>query len=160
MLGITRNMARKNPELRPLLATNEIQEIFQKMDSRIEANILAMPNGNYPDPETKQQQRTWLREGFEWEGAEYKIIGCLMVGDQPTESPINTDYDPVFISRIQAFDSDANVDGRGSEYWFSQFEADPGQLYVSDGNADTITVPENLPAIMDGLLNTERINNL
>ena len=129
---------------------------FQEMDSRIEANILAMPFGNYPDLDTKQQQREWLREGFEWEGTSYRIIGCLMVGDNPTESPVSTEYDPVFIARIQAFDDDANLEGgRGTAYWFAIFEDDPGQLFVSDGNAETITVPESLPAIMDGTLNTD-----
>ncbi len=133
---------------------------FQEMDSRIEANILAMPFGNYPDLDTKQQQREWLREGFEWEGTSYRIIGCLMVGDNPTESPVSTEYDPVFIARIQAFDDDANLEGgRGTAYWFAIFEDDPGQLFVSDGNAETITVPESLPAIMEGTLNTDRIES-
>lgn len=131
---------------------------FQEMDTRIEANILAMPFGNYPDLDTKQQQREWLREGFEWKGTTYRIIGSLMVGDNPTESPVSTEYDPVFIARIQAFDDDANLEGgRGSAYWFAIFEDDPGQLYVSDGSAETISVPEELPAIMEGTLNTDRI---
>ncbi len=130
---------------------------LKEFDSRIEPDILAMPFGNYPDLETKQQQRAWLREGFEWDGAGYKIIGCLMVGDAPTESPVSTEYDPVFIARIQAFDEDLGIDGRGSGYWFSVFENDPEFLYVSDGDPNTITVPEELPASMVGTLDTDKI---
>lgn len=130
---------------------------FKAYDPRIEANILAMPFGNYPDLETKQQQREWLKSGFSWDGQDYLIIGCLMVGANPTESPVSTEWDSMWIARIQAFDEDANVDGDGIDDWFSNFESAPEQLYTSDGDPNTITVPEELPVSLDGTLNTERI---
>lgn len=130
---------------------------LQEYDPRIEANILAMPFGNYPDLETKQQQRKWLKDGFTWDGADYLIIGSLMVGSNPTYSPVSTEWDSMWIARIQAFDKDANVDGDGIDVWFSIFENDPGQLYTSDGDANTVTVPEDLPVSLDGTLNTDRI---
>ena len=132
-------------------------EALQEYDSRIEANILAMPFGNYPDADTKQRQRKWLKEGFTWDGQDYLIIGCLMVGANPTESPVSTEFDSMWIARIQAFDKDADVDGDGIDYWFSVFEDDPGRLYTSDGDPNIVTVPKDLPGSLDGTLDTDKI---
>ena len=127
-------------------------------DPRALPDILAMPYGTYPAVKTKQQQRKWLRDGFNYNGVDYKLIGVLNVGAGPTEAPDSTQYDPVFISRIQAFDEDANVKGGGGfDTWFPVFEARPESLYTSDGNPDTITVPNTLPIDVDGTLDTEKI---
>lgn len=138
-------------------------EALQEYDARIEANILVMPFGNYPDLETKQHQRAWLREGFTWEGEEYLIIACLMVGSNPTESPVSTEFDSMWVARMQVFDEDANVeDGEGNpettiDDWFDLFESDPGRLYTSDGDPNIVTVPEDLPASTVGSLDTDKI---
>jgi peptidoglycan/xylan/chitin deacetylase (PgdA/CDA1 family) len=130
---------------------------FQEYDSRIEANIMAIPYGNYPDPDTKQQQRDWLRDGFEWDGQSYHIIGSLMVGANPAYSPVSTEWDSMWIPRIQAFDEDAKVDGDGIDVWFSIFEDSPSQLYTSDGDPNTITVPNDLPVSLNDTLDTDKI---
>ncbi|MCC6790997.1 MAG: polysaccharide deacetylase family protein [Thermomicrobiales bacterium] len=139
---------------------------LQEYDPRIEANILAMPFGNYPDLETKQQQREWLKNGFSWDGEDYLIIGSLMVGSNPTESPNSTEYDSMWIARIQAFDEDAEVKDANGELvmdmmdWFDIFESEPERLYVSDGDPNTITVPDDLPLVLDGTLDTDRVEAL
>jgi hypothetical protein len=133
---------------------------LQEYDSRIEANILAMPLGNYPDLETKQQQRSWLKDGFTWEGKDYLILGCLMVGSNPTESPVSTEFDSMWISRIQAFDKDANIaddEAMGLDDWISVFEDAPENLYTSDGDPNTVTVPDDLSVNLANTLNTSRI---
>ena len=127
-------------------------------DPRALPDILAMPYGTYPDLATHKQQRLWLRNGFNYNGVDYKLIGVLNVGSNPTEAPDSTQYDPVFISRIQAFDADANITGGGGfDTWFPDFEARPESLYTSDGNPDTITVPNTLPIDVDGSLDTDKI---
>jgi peptidoglycan/xylan/chitin deacetylase (PgdA/CDA1 family) len=135
---------------------------LKEYDPRIEANILAVPFGMYPEAETKQQQRDWLKNGFTWEGEDYLIIGSLMVGSNPTESPNSTDYDSMWIARIQAFDADAKVeDAAGNPEmnmmdWFALFESEPERLYVSDGDPNTVTVPDEYPVGL-GDLNTEQV---
>ena len=119
-------------------------------DPRAYPDILAMPYGVYPDLDTKQQQRTWLRKGFNYNGVDYKLIGVLNVGSNPSVAPDSTEWDPVWIPRIQAFDEDAKVKGGGGfDTWFPNFEARPESLYTSDGNPDTITIPNTLPIDVD-----------
>ena len=127
-------------------------------DPRAYPDILAMPFGTYPDLKTKTQQRKWLRNGFTYNGVEYEFAGVLNVGAGPTEAADNTEFDAVFIARIQAFDADANVNGGGGfDTWFPNFESRPEALYTSDGNPDTITVPNSLPIEIDGNLDTDKI---
>jgi peptidoglycan/xylan/chitin deacetylase (PgdA/CDA1 family) len=111
----------------------------------VPANILAMPFGNYPDAELHPDQRTWLREGFTYDGNEIQIIAALMVGANPAVSPFSTEWDPLFIARIQAYDGEL-----GSTEWLDVLAADPSQLYTSDGDVDTITIPSELPPGLAG----------
>jgi peptidoglycan/xylan/chitin deacetylase (PgdA/CDA1 family) len=127
-------------------------------DPRALPDILAMPFGMYPDLDKHKQQRTWLREGFTYNGQNYKINGVLEVGANPAVAPDSTDWDPVWIPRIQAFDADAKVQGGGGfDTWFPDFENRPETLYTSDGNPNTITVPNSLPIDIDGTLDANKI---
>jgi peptidoglycan/xylan/chitin deacetylase (PgdA/CDA1 family) len=129
-------------------------QALQEHDPRVEANIIAMTFGDYPDLETRANQREWLRNGFEYDGETVQLIGALMVGAEPAYSPVSTEWDPVFIARIQ---SGTQNEYGYTAYWFDRFEEAPWSLYRSDGNPATITVPEDLPATMDGTLNVDRI---
>ncbi|MFL5759026.1 MAG: polysaccharide deacetylase family protein [Thermomicrobiales bacterium] len=118
---------------------------LQALDPRVEANILAMPKGNYPDKDKHPQQRDWLANGFDYNGKQIKLIGSLMVGAQPSYSPVSSSWDPVYIYRIQAFDGDWALSD-----WFARFEAQPANLYTSDGNPNTVTLPAQLPPDLQG----------
>jgi hypothetical protein len=104
-----------------------------------------MPFGNYPDAELHPDQRSWLREGFTYDGNEIQIVAALMVGANPAVSPFSTEWDPLFIARIQAYDGEL-----GSTEWLDVLAADPSQLYTSDGDVDTITIPSELPPALAG----------
>lgn len=139
---------------------HEIAEAIRALrsfDARIEANIMVMPFGNYPERQTRGQQRTWLKDGFEWDGERYRVVACLMVGASPTESPISVEFDPMFISRIQVFTAAPGLEDHGSSYWFPIFELTPELLYTSDGDPGTITVPRELPDTLVGTLDRDRI---
>ena len=130
----------------------------KKKDPRAVPDVLAMPFGMYPDAKTHKQQRTWLRDGFTYNGHDYKLAGTLEVGANPSVAPDSTDWDPVWIPRIQAFDEDAHVSGGGGfDTWFPKFESHPETLYTSDGNPNTITVPNKLPIDIDGTLDENKI---
>lgn len=97
-----------------------------------EVSVLAVPFGVYP-----AGGDTSIFRGWEYEGDEYELEGALMVGAEPAPSPVHVDFDPMWIPRINGDDEQL---GR----WFSFVEENPGIIYVSDGNPDTITIPENV----------------
>ncbi len=56
-----------------------------------------------------------------------------MVAGGPAPSPYAKSFDPHHLPRIQA--TEAELD-----HWFSYFDRNPQERYVSDGSAETITV--------------------
>ena len=123
---------------------------LQAQDPDVTANILAMPFGNYPDAQTHPQQREWLRNGFSYAGVDVTFIAALMVGANPAVSPLSTEWDPLFIARIQAYDGEL-----GSTEWLDTLDGDPSQRYTSDGNPDTVTIPTLLPPGLEGTFSPE-----
>jgi peptidoglycan/xylan/chitin deacetylase (PgdA/CDA1 family) len=105
-----------------------------------EVDVLAVPFGVYPEGGD-----TSIFEGWEYEGRQYSLSAALMVGAEPAPSPVHEAFDPMWIPRINADDEQL---GR----WFSFVEDNPGIMYVSDGNPDTITIPEDVhPWLVDTL---------
>jgi peptidoglycan/xylan/chitin deacetylase (PgdA/CDA1 family) len=105
-----------------------------------EVIVLAVPFGIYP-----VGGDTSIFEGWEYEGREYELEAALMVGAEPSPSPVHTEFDPMWIPRINADDQELRT-------WFRYVEDNPGIIYVSDGNPDTITIPEQLhPGLVDTL---------
>ncbi len=100
---------------------------------------LALPFGVMPDdPAT-------AHEG-EHDGITYRHDGILLVGAGPSLSPFDTDFDPLAIPRIRSqpiFEEGDDPD-YGSGYWISVLRQDAHLRYVSDGNPDTISFPQEL----------------
>jgi hypothetical protein len=122
---------------------------------------VVLPYGLFPDtdinPEALDQWRM-ARNGFEYDGQQVRLISLLAAGAEPAPSPNSVNFDPMSVARIGAKDYPAEGEGNlFLDFWFGQFEARPDLLYTSDGNPDTITVPEDLPAEQQGLLDTEKI---
>lgn len=114
-----------------------------------EADIQAitLPYGMYPEGGDDT-----LFRGFDYQGQHFAWRAALMVGANPTVSPISTEYDPYATARIQAFDEELDK-------WFAILEEQPGILYVSDGNPKTVTVPNDLHPWLVGTLDESRIGN-
>ncbi|MCC6792383.1 MAG: polysaccharide deacetylase family protein [Thermomicrobiales bacterium] len=110
----------------------------------LEPNILAMPYGNYPDSEAHPGQRQLLRDGFRFRGVQVSIAGALMVGADPAVSPSSTEWDPLYIARIRAYDGEL-----GATEWLNKLAEDPESLYTSDGDPETITLPLPLEGTLD-----------
>jgi peptidoglycan/xylan/chitin deacetylase (PgdA/CDA1 family) len=116
------------------------EEMIRKYVPDVEISVLAVPFGMYP-----QGGDTSIFRGFEHEGRHYELEGALMVGAEPAPSPVHVDFDPMWIPRINADDDELGK-------WFSFVEDNPGIMYVSDGNPDTITIPNDLhPWLVDTL---------
>lgn len=115
------------------------------------SQVMVMPYGSYPDIDLHQEQRRMMREGFEYGGRTIQLEAAFMVGANPAESPSSTLWDPIWIPRIQT--SDAVID-----QWFTAFEEGKVILYASDGNLETITVPDPLPPLLEGELDPDLIS--
>lgn len=125
-----------------------------------QCDILTIPFGTYPNYKTHRQQWDWIENGFDYEGISIKFLGALMVGSEPAASPvsINTEWTPVETPRIQAFDGTygENKDPGLTKQWLPIFEQSPDILYTSDGDPNTITVPNELPPALDGTFDEAR----
>lgn len=126
-------------------------DTLQSYDSRVEANIFVVPNGDYPEIDVHDQQREWMRNGFTWNGKDYFLIGSLMVGSEPAVSPVSADWDSMWITRIQMCDCTAQGGYGWDDYWKQTVTDYPGILYVSDGDSDTITVPNEYDSTLGTL---------
>ncbi len=113
-------------------------------------SVIAMPYGNYPDQNLHQAQRAMLRDGFMYQGEWHVMEGSLMVGSEPAPSPSSATWDKVWIPRIQAFDDEL-------ARWLPTFENGGVILYTSDGNPDTVTIPDPLPTWLHGTLDLDFI---
>ena len=88
---------------------------------------LALPHGVYP------KDVSWALQGSA-KGTTYQNDAILMVAGGAAPSPFARKFDPVRLPRIQAVDRDLG-------YWLAYFEKNPGERFVSDGNASVVTVP-------------------
>jgi hypothetical protein len=113
-------------------------------------DVLILPFGNYPDKDDHPDQREMLRNGFEYKGETIKIRAAMMVGSNPVVSPASVAWDPIWIPRVQAFDESL-------AYWFDVFTSGGTVLYVSDGNPETITIPDPLPGYLGDELDPDTI---
>lgn len=83
-------------------------------------------------------------KGGVYEGVEYKNQGIVEVGWDPAISPVNPDYDPYSIHRIRG--TGFLAEDCDFEWWL---ENPREPEYVSDGDPNTITVPEAYTSLVD-----------
>lgn len=124
------------------LLQREIGEQAQYLESFIEAegykvNTIALPYGTRPKDESKT---SYLKEGT-YDGVPYDNIAILNVGWNPGYSPYDERFNPESIPRIRA--SEMKVDNVGMYNYLEYFDNNPDQRFISDGNPDIITVPDD-----------------
>jgi polysaccharide deacetylase len=91
---------------------------------------LALPFGVYPKDIN-------LAVTGSFQGISYRHEAILKVSGGPAPSPFNTACDLLHLPRIQVPSSDF-------QYWLNHFEKHPGEAFISDGKADTVTFPKVL----------------
>ena len=97
---------------------------------------LALPYGAAP----KGDNYKYVVSG-EFEGYEYFNKAVLKVGSNPAYAPNHIKYDPARIPRVRG--SEILVQGTGIYDYLDYFEKNPQKRYISDGNNNTIYVPED-----------------
>jgi hypothetical protein len=100
------------------------------------SRVLTLPYGESPAPGTEGAAH--LANGFQWSGEEIVTEAMLKVSGGPAYSPSSSWWNPMAITRF-------NTDQASLDYWFGSFERRDVILYTSDGNANTVTIPDPLP---------------
>ena len=105
----------------------EAQQWIQRHVPDYRIRTLALPHGVYP----KDVQ--WALQGTA-KGVSYRNDAILMVAGGAAPSPFARTFDPVRLPRIQAVQRDL-------DQWFTYFERNPDERFVSDGDPAVITIP-------------------
>lgn len=117
----------------------ENQKKMYELVSGYKFNAFSLPYG-LPTKELQQ----FVIKG-EYDGVEYENHGIMEVGWDPALSPVNVKFNPLSIHRVRAsgiVPVDADL-----AWWLKQEKKD--SQYVSDGNPETITVPEAKAGTVD-----------
>ncbi|MGC8873176.1 MAG: polysaccharide deacetylase family protein [Chloroflexia bacterium] len=114
------------------------ENTLERLIPGYEVRSLSIPFGSYP------ADLDLIRSG-EWEGQGYDYAAAVKVGAEPAPSPFSSLFDPYYIPRIQAIQSELDL-------WFAYFEEHPERRYISDGDPQTVSFPEGLPASVYGEL--------
>ncbi|WHH60383.1 polysaccharide deacetylase family protein [Petroclostridium sp. X23] len=95
-------------------------------------NTLALPFGAYSNTTFD-----YIVKG-QYEGTEYKNDSILLVGWKPSPPPAHNSFNPQKMLRVRA--------GEGKEhdmyYYLEFFDKNPNMRYISDGDPETICIPE------------------
>lgn len=100
-------------------------------------DTIALPFGSRPENEEAEKE---IFSG-NYDGFAYKNIAVLNVGWDPYFSPYSVNFNPMYIHRVRA--SETNVGSIGIYGWLEHFDNYPEERFISDGNPDIITVPED-----------------
>ena len=96
---------------------------------------LALPYGIAP----KDEKFQYAISG-EYEGTKYNNRAILRVGSNPAPAPNHIKFDAARLPRIRA--SELKMGGTGIYDYLASFEKHPEKRYISDGNPNTIVIPE------------------
>lgn len=117
------------------------KNLTEHPDYRID--MYALCNGRRPQ---NTELRKYLITG-EYKGHQYNNIGIAKVGGGPSPSPATRDFQPFSIPRIRA--SNMLESGTPLSIWIRHFDLHPELRYVSDGDANRVTVPKRLQTKID-----------
>mgnify|MGYP000940637947 FL=1 len=101
-----------------------------------EVQSLALPYGAAP----KGENYKYVVSGSS-EGSAYNHKAVLLVGSNPAPSPVSIKFNPQRLPRVRG--SEMLVAGTGIYDYIKYFDKNPDKRYISDGNINTVTIPES-----------------
>ncbi len=116
----------------------EVGYMYEKLNSIIGNKyvpIIALPFGS---PGNKEHENfPYILKGT-YNNKEYNTLATIRVGWEPNYSPYSKKFDKEFLKRVRAWDNN------GKEFDIDMvFNALKDTKYISDGNKDTIGIPDN-----------------
>ncbi len=109
------------------------QKTMYELIPEYKMNTFSLP---YGAPSKNLQE--YVHKG-EYEGTKYENFGIMEVGWDPAFSPVSKSFNPLSIHRVRA--SGINPVDADLAWWIKNLTRE-GQ-YISDGNADTVTIPKS-----------------
>jgi hypothetical protein len=112
---------------------------FAQLMNGLQMRHFSLPNGSYPPA-----NREYLVSG-EHDGIPYSNASILEVGWDPYSSPVSRNFNPHAMHRVRApgiEPVDCDLD-----WWLERLSRE--EQYVSDGDPDTVVVPENAVSAVD-----------
>ncbi|MGN6483530.1 MAG: SH3 domain-containing protein [Thermomicrobiales bacterium] len=103
------------------------------------SGVLVLPYGGRPAPGSAVDKV--MNGWFRYDGVDYYLDAIVDVAGGPMYSPSSTWFDPGKITRI-------NSDPASFEYLTSAVASGEMLVYTSDGNPDTVTVPNPVPEFL------------
>lgn len=121
----------------------------KKYLNNYEVDSLALPYGIKPKD---SKLSNYLIKG-KYENIEYENKAILLVGSNPAYPMYHIKTKKDSIPRIRA--SEMNTFGTGIYDWLEYFDKNPQERFISDGNINTISIPEDKEKEID----KSKINN-
>lgn len=130
----------------------EIGNLYKLLDSKISdkyVNIVALPFGS---PYKKSHNNfNYIIKG-NVDGYSYETKATLRVGWEADYSPFDINFDPLLIKRIRAYDNN------GKEFDIEMnFKLLESKKYISDGDINTIVIPDKVKNNLNNSKNLEVI---
>lgn len=122
----------------------EIVTVYEQLDNIIPekyVNIIALPFGS---PYSKENENFKYVLNATYNDNTYQTKSALRVGWEPEVSPFNKNFDPTFLKRCRAYDN--NGKDFDIEMVFKMLES---RKYISDGNIDSIVIPESQNTLLN-----------
>ncbi len=111
------------------------QEAAYSIIPDLEFYSMALPYGSLPKSD---ELKALLREGT-YNGIHYEHKSIMAVGANPSKPPISPDYNPEYVPRIRMQGMEPVI--QDLTWWLPKMT--PERMFVSDGDPDTIVVPED-----------------
>lgn len=105
------------------------------------SRVLVLPFGAIPDPTVDWWAWSFVYEQFTWGGEPVSLEAVVNVHGGVTPSPSSTLWDPLAVARFNTTPDDIAM-------WFGAFENGDVTLYTSDGNPQTVVVPDTMDALL------------
>lgn len=115
----------------------QAQYIESFIDTEYNVNTLALTYGSRPKGDELQ---AYLISGS-YQDIPYTNTVLLNVGSNPALSPYHLDFNPYNVPRVRA--SETKTDGVGLYDYLAQYSQYPERRFVSDGNAEIVTIPSS-----------------
>jgi len=122
---------------------SQIGKTMDFIDERVKgpgnlSRVLVLPFGEKPNPEVDWWAWSAVYEGVPWKGEIVTLDAVVNVTGGPMDSPASASWEPYAITRI-------NTEPSYLGSWFEEFANGGLTLYTSDGNPQTVVVPNDLP---------------